>query len=258
MSEIRLQRWQWLEGLLVVALCLLIIQIVYPFYSTWHNRPRSGKQVVQRFSSGTMSLRYLVYLPENYFASRGDWPLVLFLHGAGERGRNIELVKKLGPPHLIVDGTSYPFILVSPQCPPRTTWDTQLLIALLDELRREFSIDPSRVYITGFSMGAYGACRLAAADPTRFAALVPLSGGVEPALAAELAQIPIWAFHGDKDKVVSPEITHKMVDAVRGAGGTARLTIYPDEGHDICNTTYSDPKLYEWLLRQRRPAVALK
>jgi predicted peptidase len=121
---------------------------------------------------------------------------------------------------------------------------------LLDHLGNNFSIDPTRVYLAGYSMGGYGAWSLAAAAPDRFAAIAPVSGGGDPNDAAKLSKLPIWAFHGAKDKVVPIDEDQKMVEAVRAAGGKPRLTIYSNRGHDACNITFARNDLYDWLLRQ--------
>lgn len=215
-----------------------------------------------------ISLSYLQYLPPGYEsdplnAKDGDgkgWPLVLFLHGAGERGDNLELVKTHGPPKLIAQGKQFPFILISPQCPKDEWWDAQVLEKLLDEMGRKFKVDPDRIYVTGMSMGGFGTWDLARRQPSRFAAIAPVCGGSDADLAwifPGLKSLPVWAFHGDKDKVVVLKRSEEMIEAVKRLGNAeTRLTVYPGVGHDSWNKAYNDPELFDWLLSHRRPAQA--
>jgi predicted esterase len=182
------------------------------------------------------------------------WPLMLFLHGAGERGDNLQLVKAHGPPKVAdkLDAKSFPFILVAPQCPANKLWSIKPLLALLDKVMREYPVDPARVYLTGISMGGFGTWALAAEAPARFAAIAPICGGGDPASAPKLKKVPIWTFHGAKDTVVPIELTQKIVDAVKKAGGEVKFTIYPEASHDSWTATYNNPALYRWLLAQKK------
>ena len=200
-----------------------------------------------------VGLRYLQYLPIEYATSDDLFPFVLFLHGGGEGGDEIERVKKHGLPKLIEAGRQFPFIVVSPQNPSHTQfWDDQQLIRLLDQLQRELRIDPDRIYLTGLSRGAYGAWRLAIQNPDRFAALVPIAGGGAMPYAKRIKHLPIWAFHGKLDSVIPASEVERMIAAIREAGGDPKLTIYPDAEHDSWTEAYNDPQLYEWMLRQQR------
>jgi predicted peptidase len=196
-------------------------------------------------------LKYLLYLPKDY-DSKKAWPLVLFLHGAGERGNNLNMVKKHGPPKLVAQGKEFPFILVSPQCPAGHWWEPVELSALLDEIVEKQKVDKDRVYVTGLSMGGFGTWSLAAHSPKRFAAIVPICGGGEPIMAMLLPHVPAWVFHGAKDPVVPVARGEAMVNALKAAGGTVKFTVYPDALHDSWSETYNNPKLYEWLLEQKR------
>ena len=198
-----------------------------------------------------VEMGYLLYLPKDY-ETKESWPLVLFLHGSGERGSDLELVKKHGPPKLIAEGKEFPFIVVSPQCPSKKSWEAIELTALLDEVCKENKVDKDRVYVTGLSMGGFGTWELAAHDPERFAAISPICGGGEPYWTKRFPTLPIWAFHGAKDKGVPLERTQEMIDAVTMNGGTPKLTIYPDAEHDSWTETYNNPDFYEWLLAQKR------
>ena len=196
-------------------------------------------------------LRYLRYVPENVGKER--LPLVLFLHGGGEGGTEIEKVKKHGLPRLIADGRSFPFIVVAPQNPSETQfWDDQQLISLLNEVQAELPVDPSRIYLTGLSRGGYGAWRLAVQNAERFAALVPICGGGPVPYAKKLKNVPTWVFHGAKDPVIPLSESQRIVDALRQVGGNVKFTVYPDAKHDAWTVTYDNPELYKWMLKQRR------
>lgn len=211
--------------------------------------PRAGVQV--EVQSGA-SYDHLLYLPEAYEAG-GSFPLLLFLHGAGERGEDLARVKAHGPPKLIEAGQHLPFIVVSPLAPQGGGWNSGRLSLLLDKVSSELAVDSARVYVTGLSMGGFGTWALAAHSPDRFAAIVPICGGGDAESGEALIGIPgIWAFHGGQDEVVPRELSEEMIEAVRNAGGRADLTIYPDAGHDSWTETYADPGLFSWLLRHSR------
>jgi predicted peptidase len=215
----------------------------------------SGKQVPTTFD-GTVhvTFKYLLYLPADY-DKRDKWPLVLFLHGAGERGDDLNAIKRHGPPKLIEHGKQFPFIVVSPQCPKDHWWNNELvgLNALLDDVVSKYKVDQDRVYLTGISMGGFGTWALAAYTPQRFAAIIPICGGGEPLLARAIRHIPVWAFHGAKDPIVPVKRSQDLVDALVHSHGDAKLTIYPDALHDSWTATYENPAIYEWLLAHKRP-----
>ena len=209
-------------------------------------------------------LDYLLFLPRDYDPARAEgWPLILFLHGAGERGADLDLVKKHGPPKLVETGPDFPFIVVSPQCPADKTWENRVLLGLLDEVISTHNVDTNRVYLTGLSMGGYGTWSLGLAQPERFAAIAPICGGGERigvllasrAHQKALQSLPVWAFHGAKDPVVPLEESQRMIDALQKVGVTdVKLTVYPEAGHDAWTETYDNPLFFQWLLqRQRTP-----
>jgi predicted peptidase len=208
----------------------------------------------------TIRLPYLLHLPPGYGKNRRrKWPLILFLHGAGQRGYEVEEIKKHGIPKIVEQQADFPFITVSPQCPPEVWWVTKLeaLNTLLDEVIAAYAVDTNRLYLTGLSMGGYGAWHLAAQYPERFAAIAPIcGGGMEllgfPQKVCTLKKVPVWAFHGAQDTVVRPEESVKMVEALKACGGNVRLTIYPEAEHDSWTQTYDNPQLYRWFLRQSR------
>lgn len=199
-------------------------------------------------------LGFLLYLPPGYKSDSGQrrWPLLLFLHGAGERGSNLQWVARHGPPKLIEQGRVLPFVVVSPQCPSRSYWDHHTLARVVDHAVATWSIDTDRIYVTGMSMGGYGTWMLLAHQPDRFAAAAMVCGGGNPTEAGKLAHLPIWLFHGEKDGVVPVSESVILARALESAGGKARLTLYPDADHDSWTQTYDNPELYEWFLQHRR------
>lgn len=226
-------------------------------------KPKAGSQVpgaYQAVVTRTNQLEFLIYLPGEYEAEpERRWPLVLFLHGAGERGADLQKVAVHGPPKLVAAGRELPFLLVSPQCPEGQTWDDAALVGLLDDLQTNFRVDPRRVYATGLSMGGYGTWALALRHPQRFAAVAPICGGGDrirallPSQQQALKTLGVWAFHGARDTVVPLAESERMVDAVKGAGATdVRLTVYPEAGHDSWTEAYNNPELFEWLLQHSR------
>lgn len=213
------------------------------------SQPFYGCQRPVRHSAG---YPHLLYLPSDY-ESRPAWPLLCFLHGVGERGGDLERLKAQGIPRVLERGDPLPFVVVSPQCPPGGFWQNEPLTALLAEVSGELRVDPDRVYLTGLSMGGYGTWNLALEKPFLFAAIAPVCGGGDPRRAGRLRRLPVWAFHGTRDPVVPVGASRRMVQAVRRCGGDARLTEYPDVGHDCWTQTYDNPALYDWLLSHRRP-----
>jgi len=197
-------------------------------------------------------LHYWLYLPVND-SEEMKCPLVLFLHGAGERGDDLEKVKVHGPPKLVEQRSDCPAIVVSPQCPNERIWSPTQLSLLLDKCMETLKVHPDRVYVTGLSMGGFGTWALCAKEPERFAAAVPICGGGDVSKAARLVKLPIWVFHGAKDTVVTPDYSQKMVDAIRAAGGArVELTVYPEAKHDSWTETYANDDVAKWLLSQKR------
>ena len=222
------------------------------------NATLSG-QHAQSFSTEIhkkVQLDYLLYLPEQYQTSKETFPLILFLHGAGERGKNLEALKVHGPPMLVTKDKSFPFVVVSPQCPEGAWWtDSQqieTLSALLDDITSRYRVDKDRIYVTGLSMGGFGTWALATQYPDRFAAIAPICGGGDPLLANRLRQLPIWVFHGEKDSVVPFKKSEEMVEALKKVGNDVRFTAYPNTDHNSWTATYNNPKLFEWFLQHKR------
>jgi predicted peptidase len=200
-----------------------------------------------------IKLEYLLYLPDGYNRSRQRWPLMLFLHGSGERGHDLELVKSHGPPKHVQTGRSYPCIVISPQCPTGEWWDADALNALMDDLERTLRVDPDRIYVTGLSMGGYGTWELAIKYPHRFAAIAPICGGGMAFRTDRIRHLPVWAFHGALDEAVPLEHGAEMVRRLRRYGNKrVKWTVYKNVGHNAWERAYNNPKLMEWLLGQKR------
>ncbi|HEX6289713.1 MAG TPA: alpha/beta fold hydrolase [Herpetosiphonaceae bacterium] len=217
-------------------------------------------QTLEKTFVKTLRLSYLLHLPDGY---RDDpqrrWPLILFLHGSGERGDHIEQVKRHGLPKILDQRPDFPAIVVSPQCRRDSAWvvEIEALDALFEEITSAYAVDHDRIYLTGLSMGGYGAWHYAALHPDRFAALVPICGGGLwfvgfPDKACILKDVPTWVFHGAQDEVVLLSESQVLVDALQACGGNVRFTVYPDAGHDSWTPAYNDPELYEWLFKQVR------
>lgn len=228
---------------------------------------------IRVFESEQGSLPYRLLRPKNYDTSR-RYPLVIFYHGAGERGD--DNVKQLV--HGMNDFASddvmdkYPCFVIAPQCPDEDQWvDTpwtadahqmpekpteplRLSLELMTSLQSEFSIDESRLYVTGLSMGGFGVWDAIQRRPHRFAAALPICSGGDPAFAKQIAHIPIWAFHGDADPAVKPKRSRDMVAALKAAGGSPKYIEYPGVGHNSWTATYANREIYAWLFAQQRPA----
>ena len=197
--------------------------------------------------------KYFEYLPADYGKDPARrWPLVVFLHGAGERGTELNKVLKYGPPRLVTEGRTYDFILIAPQCPPAYGWRIDDLELLLADVLATRAVDPARLYLTGVSMGGVATWEWLIRRPELFAAAVPVCGAGDAGLARRARPTPVWAFHGALDEIIPLGCSEEMVAAFKAAGGEALLTVYPDVGHDSWEPAYDDPKLYEWLLAHRR------
>ena len=198
-----------------------------------------------------LNMNFLLYFPENY-TPNNEWPLLIFLHGKGERGDDLEKVKVHGPPKRIEQGHDYPFIVAAPQCPANSRWSVSKLDNWLRWLLAQLPVDEKRIYLTGLSMGGLGTWAWAADRPDRFAAIAPICGGGEVRSAEMLTRLPIWAFHGALDKVIPLSRSQEMVDAIDSLAGNIQFTIYHDATHNSWTRTYDNPELTDWFLRQHK------
>ncbi len=195
---------------------------------------------------------YLLYVPENL--PKENRKLMIFLHGAGERGEDLEVVKVNGVPKLLAQGMDIPAVVICPQCPSDIVW-TNIVFAvkeLIDKTVEEFEIDKNLITITGISMGAFGTWEMGLTYPGLFAAMAPVCGGGMSWRTALLRDIPIWAFHGDCDDLVPIKNSLDMVDGVNANGGNAKLTIFHGIGHDSWTPAYEETTVIDWLLAQRK------
>ena len=245
-------------------------------------KPRpAASATVRRFErtiTRTVGYKYLLSLPRDYRAApRRRWPLLLFLHGAGERGDDVWSVARHGPPKLVRgEGLSAReraaariltrhFILVSPQCPKHDWWDTEALLALIDEIEASHRVDHARVGVTGRSMGGYATWSLGTAYPERFAAMAPVCGGGEFTSAYRsnihkrdaLRRLPAWAFHGAKDPAVPLAESERMIALLKHLEvAEPRFTVYPEAAHDAWTEAYGTAGLFRWFLEQSLPPPA--
>jgi predicted peptidase len=220
-------------------------------------------------SVGDSSIPYRLFSPETQAGKK--YPLVVFLHGSGERGEDNENQLRHGL--AMMSSAEFqakePVFLLAPQCPNGRKWsevdwskmESALpaepsvpmtgVMKMIDSLVVSAPVDPDRIYITGLSMGGYGTWDAISRWADRFAAAVPVCGGGDEKQAARLTGIPIWCFHGDQDKAVPVERSRNMIEAIKGAGGKPNYTEYPGVGHNSWDKAYADPALYKWLFAQR-------
>ena len=215
---------------------------------------------------GTMTVRpaetydYLIRFPPGYTDFSGPRPLLVFLHGAGEIGLDVKQVGWVDPFHYAIGKVprkDFPFIVLSPVVPQDYyDWNPEAVKVMIDHFLRHrgrLKIDPSRIYLTGFSMGGFGTFTVAEKYPDLFAAIAPLAGGGEIDRAEPLKSLPVRAFHGDADNVIPYDCSVKMIEAIKAAGNSdAQLTTVPGGKHQICPDVYGNPEIYRWFLKHRK------
>ena len=246
MKQINIQKMRSIFPLVITALLMTVPGQMIAAES------KPGAQISQelkiKVGNNETTIGYWIFLPKSYDKKK-SWPLMLFLHGAGERGNNINQVKKWGPPKRVSEKKDFPFVVISPQCPKNKRWDPAQLHSLVEHVATTQKIDRSKMYCTGLSMGGRGTWAMISKYPKLFAAVAPICGGGDPAAAKKITEVPIWAFHGSADRVVPPSRSQAMIDAIKKRGGTkAKLTIYPGVNHNSWSKTYTNEKVYEWLL----------
>jgi len=217
-------------------------------------------------NSRRKTMPYRLFVPQGY-RKQNKYPLVLWLHGGAGRGNdNLKQItggNTIGS-HVWTEPQSqsrYACLVVAPQCPDDQFWATieaarpteylQQVVELLSELQQTFSIDPARLYVTGQSLGGFGTWSIITEYPRMFAAAVPICGGGDQSAASKLTQMPIWAFHGERDEAVSVERSRKMIAAIRQAGGTPKFTEYKGEDHVIWDKVFREPDLLPWIFTQK-------
>ena len=205
------------------------------------------KKVIQE----EVALNYILDIPED---TKAPYPLILFLHGAGERGTDLEKVK-LHSPFTYRDLFQEKVAILAPQCPNGQYWDTQAVFELLNEIIQNYPIDKNRIYLTGLSMGGWGSWKLADEHPELFAAIAPVCGPLHrPALSRacdQLNQKPIWIFHGALDDIVPLDDSTKMYQKLKSCNNQVQYTIFEADNHNSWDSTYSNPEFYAWLFQQK-------
>lgn len=206
-------------------------------------------------ADGTTS-EYVVFVPHAYDGTK-EFPVILFLHGAGETkgGTKMPVEQGLGP-HVKRNEKTFPAFVVIPQSEKRT-WkadsdDGKRAIAMLDATQKEYKTDGTRQYLTGLSMGGYGTWSVAAAYPERWACMVPVCGGGDPKDADKIKGIPCWCWHGDKDTAVKVEKSREMIEALKKAGADPKYTELEHVGHNSWDAAYATPELIEWMMKQQK------
>ena len=241
---------------------LTLICILTLFTRTWaqpktltysHVDP-NAKANVKTVYNKNLPYNYLVYFPEGYEQSNKKYPMILSLHGRSLTGTNLEKVKSYGVIYEAIRGKKLDFVVVSPQT-PGNGWDSKKLIQLLDHVQSQYRVDTCRTYVTGMSMGGYGAWHVAGDYPHRFAAVAPICGGGNPKHAENLCNFPTWVFHGARDRAVPITESSKMVNAIKAKKGDKNLkfTIYQQYGHSELAHVFNLNELYDWFLQFEIP-----
>ncbi len=248
LTAIKPQRTRKMKPIFRIAMLAIFVSLILPVEAQNVNSEQIKKH------ASTLELQYLLQLPANYSADTpAGYPLILFLHGSGERGDSLPLVKAWGPPR-IASEKGLPFIVISPQCPANEWWTSLLypLSQLLDQAIATYNIDTSRIYLTGLSMGGFGTFALAQMYPRYFAAIAPVCGGGTPGLAKFSTNLPTWIFHGEVDEVVPVENSELMYKALQEAGADVKLTVFPGVNHDSWIPAYNNSGLFEWFLEHQK------
>jgi predicted peptidase len=251
--------------------CLLLFASLFIFFSMDQVIAQSERFSFNKFISDkgdTLNYRFL--FPDN--SPLRKYPLVIFLHGSGERGNDNESQLKWGALNFATDHvmSAHPSFVIAPQCPKNMVWANfkdkkhdmrllptpskpmELVMLLIQDLLKKYPIDTNRIYITGLSLGGFGTFDAIQRHPHVFAAAVPVCGGGDTSRAASISHIPIWLFHGSEDPTVDPKFSTDMVSALTKAGGNPGLTLYPGVGHFSWVEAYSDPLMMEWLFKQHK------
>ena len=257
---VRRGSWHWsVLVLAIVAIPALALQAE----DSSASRP-TGRFLEKVYQDAQGSHKYQVFLPAGYDKSK-TYPTILYLHGSEECGRDGVKPIQVGlGPYVRARKSEFSFIVVFPQC--ETTRGVRFLkrwqsgspdairaLAILDQVERDYSVDRSREIVTGWSMGGYGAWSLAMADPERWAAVVPVSGGGDATRVASLKETPVWVIHGPQDRIVFPERSREMVTALKEVGGRVRYDEPKSAGHGVWQRAYDSEVLENWLKNPRRP-----
>jgi predicted peptidase len=238
----------------VLCLCGLILLAGFLGYFIL---PEKHTGFVQRIymDAENNEWKYTLFVPAEYKGNR-LYPLLVYLHGYGARGVDGDKPTTDGPGALIKEREkTFDMLVLFPQSESGSweadTEDGQRVMAILEEVLRDYTVDWRRIYLTGTSAGGFGVWSLAARYPHKWAAIVPICGGGDPASVEAIQHIPCWYFHGACDKVIDVGQSRNMIAALRDVGAKPRYTEYPDEGHNCWGRAYATPELWDWLRRQR-------
>lgn len=255
---------------------ILLFLVILGSITSGKAQIETGYYLYKQYSKDDKVLNYRILYPNNFDVAK-KYPLILFLHGAGERGNDNEKQLSNGGKLFLDSLDKYPAIVIFPQCPNDDYWANlyrpdaggasrifdfhynegpnptmTLVISLIDEMLSEPYIDDKRFYISGLSMGAMGIWELTWRMPEKIAASLPICGGGPPEMAKKMTEVPIWAFHGVKDNVVHPRYSRRMVESVQKAGGKAKITLYPDANHNSWDPAFSESKFLSWMFSKSK------
>lgn len=247
-----MQRRTLLLSPLALAAACATPEAQRPPEQPWPSAPGTQRAVSLAVPGLKAPVRCWFYEPAGYSPAGWPWPLVVFLHGSGECGLELDRVAAHGPPKLARAGQQFPFLLCSPQLDAEREWDPAMLHALLGQLRRHWHVDADRVVATGLSLGGGGVWAWAAQHPQDLAAIAPVCGYADAQRVCGARQVPVRAYHGDRDDAVPLALQQHPVAVLRACGGTAELIVYPGVGHDAWNPAYADPALVPWMMAQVR------
>lgn len=262
--------------LLIRRSLVLLVIFAMPFSLFARARKGDAAFMNRATSDKATTHNYKVFIPKNW-SKKKKWPVILFLHGAGERGGDNSSQTKVGlGPVILRHAEDFPFIVVMPQCPAGRWWpepDMQAIaLKALDQSVKEFYGDAARIYLTGLSMGGYGAWAIAAENPNKFAALAVVCGGIRrppgvpipegavdmnsksdpyKTTAQKISRTPAWVFHGDADPLVPVTESRRMVEALKAAGADVRYSEYEGVSHNSWDRAYDEPELFSWLLSHK-------
>jgi len=234
---------------------LALVLLTVPLAAFAADPPKTGWQD-RVFKEAGGEVKYVLFVPPGYDPEKA-YPVVLFLHGAGESGTDGKKQATVGLGKVVKKKEKdFPAIVIFPQS-QKGGWgansaEGKRALAILDEVCKEYKTDAKRIYLTGLSMGGFGTWSIAAAHPERWAAIVPVCGGGSPASAEKFKDLPCWAFHGDMDTTVKADKSREMIEALKKAGGTPKYTEYPGVGHNSWDKAYGTEELYDWLFKQAR------
>jgi predicted peptidase len=254
----------------------IIFFLVFSFSTISQEAPVGASYLEKSFKSNGQNLLYRIMYPKDFDQNK-KYPLVLFLHGAGERGKDNKKQLSHGSNLFLDSLEKYPAIVLFPQCPPEDYWANLyrpdkggasrkfefhtdeaphptmvMVLELIDKLWNESYIDKSRFYVSGLSMGAFGVWELLWRIPNKIAAAMPICGGGPPNMALKMIEVPMWAFHGVKDNVVHVRYSRRMVTAVQQAGGKAKITLYPNANHNSWDPAFAEPTFLKWMFSKTK------